>query len=224
MGSARTREARHVRLYHWMMRLPAWATLDCTARAAYIELVSRYSGTDDKGFSNNGRIPLSLLELANALHISKQTAMRALASLEERGFIVIEAKGRFTTGFRSATEWRLTEFPSNGKAPTKDFTRWKNPLAGSQTKPDRVSQRNRSGFDMEQVSNGDRSYGSSKVPDHQEIGSNGKPLLVYQGEGVASVVATRPHSHPAPVVSSLGLSHQFGPLTIGRPSILLSRA
>lgn len=177
----KARESRHVRLYHWVMRTAAWQDLDCTARAAYVELAARFSGTDDKGFSNNGRIPLSLLELSQALHISKQTAMRALNALQSHGFVVVETKGRFTTGYRQATEFRLTEFPFNGKVATKEFAQWQNLKAGSTTKPSRVSRRNGSGVDTEQVTESDRDYGSTTTPEAFKSGSTTAPLVVYQG-------------------------------------------
>jgi hypothetical protein len=173
-------------LYHWVMKTPSWVDLDCTSRAAYVELLARYSGTDDKGFSNNGRIPMSLTEMASALHISKQTAMRALASLEDHGFVAIETKGRFTTGHRVATEYRLTEFPCFGKAATKEFSTWQKAKAGSTTKPDRVSRRTQTGFDMEQVPKRNRPYGSTTTPEGRKSGSTTKPLVVYQGEGRAA--------------------------------------
>ena len=67
-----SKEPRHVRLYHWLMETEAWRDLGAIPRCAYIELAKRYAGPG----SNNGRIPLSLQELAKSLHISKQTAMR----------------------------------------------------------------------------------------------------------------------------------------------------
>ena len=60
------------------MRTAAWRDLDAVARCAYIELASRYAGPG----SNNGRIPYSLREMAEALGTSKATAMRALARLQ----------------------------------------------------------------------------------------------------------------------------------------------
>ncbi len=118
------REARHVRLYHWLMDTPAWASLDCVARCVYVELARRYGGEDATGKGCNGHIPCSLLELAKALHVSKATAMRALDKLEVRGFIVMTKQGAFNVKMRHSTEWRLTEFPCAGELATKDFARW----------------------------------------------------------------------------------------------------
>lgn len=134
---------RYVALHHWLMRTEAWRELDCVARAAYIELSSRYGGPG----SNNGRIPFSLREMAQALKCAKTTAMRALNRLQDHGFVVMVKKGAFRARLRVASEWRLTEFGDDvtGGMATKDFARWapenKTPFRaethmGAQAKPD----------------------------------------------------------------------------------------
>ena len=112
--------ARHVRLYHWMMATPAWKSLNGNQRAIYVEIAARYDG------SNNGRIPYSVREAAQALHIGKATAARDLIVLEERGFIVVMVRGAFNVKLKLATEWRLTEFNCDvtGALPTKEFAKW----------------------------------------------------------------------------------------------------
>src|SRR5262245_59156075 len=97
---------RYVRLMHWMMGKPAWRSLDCVARCSYIELLARYRGP----MSNNGRLPSSTREMAEALNVSKMTAKRAFDALQDRGFIDEVKKGAFSLKRRHATEWRLTEF------------------------------------------------------------------------------------------------------------------
>ena len=116
------RPGRYVALHHWLMKTEAWRDLDCVARSAYVELSSRYGGPG----SNNGRIPFSLREMAQALNCSKATAMRALERLRDHGFVVMTKKGAFRALLRIATEWRLTEFPDDltGQMATKDFSRW----------------------------------------------------------------------------------------------------
>src|ERR1700720_315725 len=78
-----TKQLRHVRLYHWLLRTEAWQSLTPNARSTYIEIASRYTG------SNNGRIPFSVREAAALLHIGRHAAVRALVKLQDRGFIVI---------------------------------------------------------------------------------------------------------------------------------------
>ena len=120
--SKRDKPGRYVALSHWMMRTEAWRDLDTVARCAYIELSRRYGGPG----SNNGRIPCSVREVAEALNIGKATALRALDRLQEHGFIVQMKRGAFNFKVRHATEWRLTEFGCDvTKAlPRKDYARW----------------------------------------------------------------------------------------------------
>ena len=135
---------RYVALTHWMMRTPAWKALDPVPRAAYVELSRRYAGPG----SNNGRIPFSLREMAEALGVGKMTAARALNRLQDHGFIVQTKAGFFNVKSRNASEWRLTEFPCDvtGQLATKDFTRW--------NEKNTVSLRDPNGFsdDTERVS------------------------------------------------------------------------
>lgn len=112
---------RHVRLYHWMMESAAWQSLNGNQRAIYVEMAARYMG------SNNGRIPFGVRDAARALRISKATASREMAVLQECGFIVPTFKGAFSLKTKQATEWRLTEFCDDRipGLPTKDFMRWR---------------------------------------------------------------------------------------------------
>lgn len=114
--------ARHIRIFHWMLATEAWKSLDAVARAAYIELASIYAGVG----SNNGRIAFSVRKCATALHVGKSTAARALADLQDRGFIVCMQRGGFAWKRRHATTWRLTEFPCDvtDSVPSKEFARW----------------------------------------------------------------------------------------------------
>lgn len=116
----RSIEARHVRLYHSLLRTDAWRALDPVARCAYLELAQRYAGT------NNGRIPFSVREMAAGLNVGRATAMRALRKLAEHGFIRETRKGAFSQKVRHSTEWRLTEHTCNktGQLPTREFLHW----------------------------------------------------------------------------------------------------
>jgi hypothetical protein len=111
---------RHVRLYHWMMRSPAWKGLPGLSRALYVELAKHYNG------SNNGKIGYSARQAAEDLNITPGTASRHFRILTKRGFIEPMKKGAFSLKERHATEWRMTEFLCDvtGKPPTKDFMRW----------------------------------------------------------------------------------------------------
>ena len=112
--------ARHIRLYHWLLRSEAWQSLSANARAVYIEMAARYNG------SNNGQIPFSVRDAANRAHIGKNAADAALTLLQARGFIVATRRGAFNVKTKIATEWRLTEFTCDvdHSFATKDFMRW----------------------------------------------------------------------------------------------------
>ena len=104
----------------------------------------RYAGPG----SNNGRLPFSVREAATELRIGKSTAARALQALIDRGFIVAMQRGAFSLKKRHATEWRLTEFPSDvdGGLATKDFARWSREKSesGTSSETHRYPVRNRS--------------------------------------------------------------------------------
>src|SRR4051794_8826871 len=101
-----TGEARHVRLYHWLLATPAWKSLGAVERSIYVEMAALFNG------SNNGKIVYSIRQAAESLRIGKSKAAHAIARLVDRGFIVAEVKGGFNRKARHATEWRLTEFAS----------------------------------------------------------------------------------------------------------------
>jgi DNA-binding transcriptional regulator YhcF (GntR family) len=130
---------------HFMMGTAAWKSLDATARAIYIHMAMRYAGPG----SNNGRLPYSVREAATELRIGKSTAARALEALIDRGFIIAVRRGAFSLKARHATEWRLTEFPSDiddKGLPTKEFVRWtpEKSKTGTESETVRYPERNRS--------------------------------------------------------------------------------
>jgi hypothetical protein len=119
MKKKRATAERFVRLTYGMMQSHGWRSLDTNARAIYVELAMLYHG------NNNGRIGLSARQAAVAIHVSKDTAARAMSRLQDRGFIVAMTKGRFDLK-RHATEWRLTEFKCDltGQPASRDFETW----------------------------------------------------------------------------------------------------
>jgi DNA-binding transcriptional MocR family regulator len=105
---------------HYLMKCEAWKSLSCIARAVYLDMASRYYGT------NNGRIVYSIRCAVDELRIGNATAKRALDDLKDRGFIVATKRGAFSLKQRHASEWRLTEYQCDlsHNMPTKDFMRW----------------------------------------------------------------------------------------------------
>lgn len=116
---------RHVRLYHRMLKTPAWRSLSATARAIYLEIEQRYGGIG----SNNGRIVYSVRMASEAVHIGKDTAARALVELQQRGFLKATKRGAFSLKTRHASEWMLTAHVSDisSHAATKDYEQWQPP-------------------------------------------------------------------------------------------------
>jgi hypothetical protein len=120
---SKTHTPRHVRICHYMMDTPAWKSLGAIERAVYLDIASRYAGQG----TNNGKIGYAIRTAAKELDIGTSTAKRALDKLQERGFMVCMTKGAFSRKIKHATEWRLTEFPSDvsNELATKEFIRWR---------------------------------------------------------------------------------------------------
>jgi len=114
-------DARHVRLYHFLLNGEAWLSLSPAARAVYIEIHQIYDG------SNNGRLGLSVRRAAERCHIAKDTAARAFRELLDRGFIEVVTKSAFSLKLRRATEWRLTVYScdATGELPSYKFNKWR---------------------------------------------------------------------------------------------------
>lgn len=109
-----------VALERYLLKSPAWQSLDAVARAAYIEIASAYNG------SNNGRIVMSARMLADGLNVSKDTAAKKLRLLQDRGFVHLVKGAAFSMKVRHAAEYRLAAFRCDvsGALPSKDFMRW----------------------------------------------------------------------------------------------------
>jgi DNA-binding transcriptional MocR family regulator len=109
-----------VSLPWYMLDCRAWRALSLPARAAFIELARLYNG------KNNGTIAMSARSLAQRLHSSKDTASRALAELEAKGFIETAKAGSFSWKQRHAAEYRLTLYRCdvNQGLSSKAFMRW----------------------------------------------------------------------------------------------------
>jgi hypothetical protein len=115
---------RHVRLYHQDLETPAFASLDCKARALLIEFHREYNG------HNNGEIVVSIKEAMQRLGIgSTHTMLRAFQALEDRGFIVATSRGAFHAGAKHSTKWELTSWPlAKGAEPRRLFRKWRSRL------------------------------------------------------------------------------------------------
>lgn len=104
-----------------MLRCEAYRSMKALPRAVYTELRRRYNGR------NNGEILLSVREIVDELHCSKDSASAALGELEEKGFIKCAQRGSFHYKIRHASTWILTEEGLNNELATKDFVHWRAP-------------------------------------------------------------------------------------------------
>lgn len=117
------KDARHLRLYDYMLTSAAYLSLSCPARAVLIEIARIYDGL------NNGSIALSVRMAAQRCRIAQGTATRAFRELIERGFIECLKPGSFDYKKRHAAEWRITWKPCDvtGTLSGKQFMRWRAP-------------------------------------------------------------------------------------------------
>ena len=108
------------------MERPSYRTLSVGARALLFELKALYHGR------NNGELFLSIREAADRLDTkSTNSVMDWFWELQDRGWI----KPRVPVGFnqksaaraRMATCWTITEYPTAGSAPTREFVTWEGP-------------------------------------------------------------------------------------------------
>jgi len=115
-----TREARFLKLTHFMMETPAWRTLPPFERAVYVELASLYDG------GNNGWIGFGVRRASERCGMSINKATACLKTLVARGFIECTEESGFNRKDRTSREWRLTQFNcdrTNQKA-TSAFKLW----------------------------------------------------------------------------------------------------
>jgi hypothetical protein len=96
-------EGQYVPLPYAQLKSPAWRSLSGSAVKLWLELHTRFNG------SNNGRLTLSYAEAADNLGMGKASVQRAYQELVDHGFLALEKPGDWYS--RRAHEWRLTTKP-----------------------------------------------------------------------------------------------------------------
>ena len=124
-ATGRNDTSQFIALSYSMAHTPAWRSLSGPAVKVWVELRSRYNG------NNNGDLSLSLDEAARLLHISKTTAMRAFAELEDKGFLKMMQRGHWYG--RKATIWAVTDRPLQGHLATHDYKNWRPKIKARKT-------------------------------------------------------------------------------------------
>ncbi len=113
----RNEGGQYAPLSYSMLNSAAWRSLSGPAVKVFLELHSRFHG------GNNGKLHLSLNVAAELLGVSKSSASRAFAELEEKGFILMVKRGQWYG--RKATEWALTTKRMDGRPATNDWRDWR---------------------------------------------------------------------------------------------------
>lgn len=112
--------SKFIQIEGWVFKCDAWRATTPNERAAYLQIKWAYNGT------NNGRLAVSIRDLADALHIGKNAAANSLKGLQEKGFVACLTKGAFSVKCQRASEWLLTEYKCDvtGELSRKTFMRW----------------------------------------------------------------------------------------------------
>ncbi|MDD9731666.1 helix-turn-helix domain-containing protein [Mameliella sp. AT18] len=134
-GSKKRGEGQYAPLPYAMLKSDAWRSLSGVAVKVFLELHTRFNG------SNNGTLRLSYAEAAVLLGVGKATVKRGFEDLQAKGFVVLVRKGNWY--HRQAHEWRLTTKPvqkvKGVEVPSHDWRSW------SPEKSERGSETERSG-------------------------------------------------------------------------------
>jgi hypothetical protein len=126
--SGRSKGDRYIQIYYSLMNTPAWQGMSVLGKAAFLESMRFYNG------SNNGSIAISSRSLADKLGVGKSTAARAIEELVSRGFLRLSKASDFSKK-RLASEYRFTHLPcQKTKAPpSREYLRYG--VAGSEAGP-----------------------------------------------------------------------------------------
>jgi hypothetical protein len=173
-------EPRHIRLYHNITGTDAWKSLSGNAIKVLIALVRLDDG------SKNGRIYFSNRRASIETNLVRNTCIKALDELVEKGFLRVVEKGHFDRKVRHATVWRYTWQAVTGSCgPTRDFEKWE--PTKNKTRNQKLTH---SGANNEPWDDFDAATGANIEPDIppnpqkcvQAIVANIEPQIVYQEE------------------------------------------
>jgi hypothetical protein len=97
---------RFVMLRHSLLQSPPWRNAPAVARALYVAMAERHNG------KNNGQIPFSSRDVAEAFGVSEATGWRWLTLLEKSVLVRCTSRGSFDVKSKEgqASLWELTEF------------------------------------------------------------------------------------------------------------------
>lgn len=110
-------DGQYAQLSYDMLHSLAWRSLSGAAVKVWLELRTRFHGT------NNGALIFSLDEASRLLSLGKTTVQRALAELQDKGFVICTRKGQWYG--RLASTWATTEKSINGALATNAWKTWR---------------------------------------------------------------------------------------------------
>lgn len=126
------RDQPHGRFYRTWLDLPAWTTLTPVAQALIVTLITRYHPNEPNRFELSDRTVTTVVRCA------RNTARKALADLEDRGWITVVRVGKIRgPKAKRASVYALTTRPIDEsiRAP-KGFLRWRpDPIQRLKPKP-----------------------------------------------------------------------------------------
>lgn len=116
-AKGRNRHEQYVPLPYNLIHSEAWRSLNPASMKLYLELRSRYHG------SNNGELSLSYADARKLLGIGRSTIQKAFNELEVKGFTELVTEGHWYG--RKAAEWRVTDCRHIDRPATNEWRNWK---------------------------------------------------------------------------------------------------
>lgn len=107
-------------------KLKSWQALSPSARIIYLHLDLRCFASKTATVNNNGRVEVSVADLAREANFNRKTATTALAELQHTGFIICERP--FLPGVEGRgrpSRWRLTMRPTANGSASLEPLKWK---------------------------------------------------------------------------------------------------
>lgn len=117
-ATGRSSKQTFIMIRHDIFDSTAWQSLSPVARCVWLAVVRRYNGI------NNGNIPLSCLEAAKQLGVSKNTTNIAFRELVKAGFLEMTINSGFNMKVRRSRRWRLTHEAAENTKATNDWKKW----------------------------------------------------------------------------------------------------
>jgi hypothetical protein len=186
-ATAHKRKEQYIPLSYAMVRSNAFRSLSGAALKVFLEIRTRFHG------SNNGELSLSVKDAKQLLGLAQATIHRAFAELEVKGFLRLIRRGHWYG--KKAALWLTTDRGVDGEPPTNAWRHWKATDDGTSTGTRKNISRTSSGT----YTGADGTSSGTQNPHmfHQEYRQPTYP----QGDGTSSGTPIY-HSSTAPLLSA----------------------